>query len=264
MISLPENLAHKLDLLRTVIASYDKVAIAYSGGVDSSLLLKVAYDLLGDNVTAYFADSIVQTVEEKKSAVDLAQEISANLVILQFDLLSFSDFVENPVDRCYFCKKKIFSQILHLANKQGIINLADGTNIDDLKLFRPGAKAVLELGVKTPLVEANFTKNDIRLLSKYLGLSSWNKYSSSCLATRIAIGQPITPESLAIIEKAEQFLRDKGYDGCRVRLDGMSSTLELVTGDIVPFINRRHNHDFIELMTSLGIDKIFLDLKGRM
>nr|MBF0221884.1 ATP-dependent sacrificial sulfur transferase LarE [Desulfobulbaceae bacterium] len=264
MTSLPEDLAYKLDQLRTIIAGYEKVAVAFSGGVDSSLLLKVAYDQVGDDVTAYFADSIVQSAAEKNSAFASAHEIAAPLVVLQFDLLSFPEFVANPKDRCYFCKKKIFSEILREANQLGIHNLADGTNLDDLKQFRPGAKAVQELGVKTPLVEAKLTKKDIRILSRYLGLSSWDKHSASCLATRIASGQSITLQHLNIIERAEQHLSGKGFGGCRVRLDGLSCTLELARGDVYLFITQGHNDAFVSLMSSLGIDKISLDLKERM
>ena len=263
LTSLTEDHKSKLETLKTILIGYDKVAIAYSGGVDSSLLLKVACGVLGENATAYFADSIVQTAEEKDSALAFAQEISAQLVILEFDILTFPDFVKNPVDRCYFCKGKIFSEIVKKAAGSGVSIVADGTNLDDLSQFRPGAKAVGELGVRTPLVEAKLAKKDIRKISKSLGLSNWNKYSSSCLATRIASGLAITPERLAIITKAEQYLQDRQFSGCRVRLDASSCVLELSSGDICRFINRRFEKDFMALMNSLGIDKVLLDLKER-
>ena len=263
LTSLSEGLALKLGNLKTILAGYEKVAIAYSGGVDSSLLLKVAFDVLGQNATAYFADSIVQTAEEKKSASQLAEDISAPLVILSFDLLSFPDFFKNSVERCYYCKRKIFSEIIRKSTEQGITVVADGTNLDDLGQFRPGAKAVQELGVKTPLVEAKLNKSEIRRLSQYLGLSSWNKHSSSCLATRIANDQPVTPKKLTIIESAEKFLRDKGFSGCRVRLDRSTCTLELSSGHIQQFMQNGFEKDFVTYMESLGIDKTLLDLKER-
>lgn len=263
MTNLSEDLNGKLDSLRAIISQYEKVAIAFSGGVDSSLLLRVACDVLGENATAYFADSIVQTTEEKACALAFAHEISARLVVLPFDILTLPDFVGNPVDRCYFCKSKIFSKIVEKAAEQGMNIVADGTNSDDLRQFRPGAKAVQELGVRTPLADARLTKQEIRLLSKSLGLSSWNKHSSSCLATRIAPGLAITPERLAIVEEAERYLRDEQFFGCRVRLDQTSCVLELSAGDLKRFINQAHQKGLMALINSLGIDKVFLDLEER-
>jgi len=263
LTSLTEDIDSKLDKLKAIISGYERVAIAFSGGVDSSLLLQVASDVLGQNATAYFADSIVQTAEEKAVALAFAHEISARLEILHLDLLTFPDFVDNPVDRCYYCKYKVFSKIAGKAADKGIDIVADGTNLDDLSLFRPGAKAVRELGVRTPLADAQLTKREIREISRFLGLSSWNKPSSSCLATRIAPGQAITTDRLAIVEKAERFLNNKQLSGCRVRLNGSSCVLELSAGDIRRFISKGLGKDFTVLMNSFGIKKVFLDLKER-
>lgn len=263
MTLINDELQVKYTTLTSLLAQYARIAVAFSGGVDSTLLLKVAHDVLGSGVTAFFADSVVQVRGERASAIALARGLSADLVVLPFDLLNFDEFTRNPVDRCYLCKTKIFSEIRYCSTKRGIEIMVDGTNLDDLSQFRPGAKAVSELGVKAPLVEAKLTKKDIRQLSKHLGLSTWDKHSSSCLATRIATGQTITAERLALVSTAESYLKDHGFLGCRVRLDGTACVVELAVGDMARFAGQRLAGEFAVLMKNHGMSKVFLDLQER-
>ena len=176
---------------------------------------------------------------------------------------SLPEFAANPSDRCYHCKKAIFSTFLALARERHIPWLADGTNSDDLQQHRPGQRAVTELGVRSPFTEAGLAKEEIRLLSRALGLSTWNKPSASCLATRIPTHTPITMTNLGLVETAERTLHTLGYHGCRVRLLGTALTIELAAGDIA----RLAGHgDFITVRTylySLGAEKVFLDLLER-
>ena len=262
-MGLATELKKKYLALQHILQGYGRVAIAFSGGVDSSLLLKVAHDTLGENVLALFADSVVQPAAERQGAIDTACALGASFEIVGFNPLSLPDFVTNSKSRCYHCKKSIFSAFLELAGQRGFPLLADGTNLDDLGQDRPGAVAVAELGVKSPLAESGLTKGEIRQLSKTLGLPTWNKPSASCLATRIPIGIPVTAADLAMVDKAEGYLHGLGYHGCRVRLAGTTCYLEVVAGDIA----RLAKHGELEVVRSylyaLGATKVFLDLLER-
>jgi len=241
-----------------------RIAIAFSGGVDSSLLLKIAHGTLGDgNTLALFADSCVQSVEERQQALETATAIGARVERVNFLPLSVPGFVENGVMRCYHCKKNIFSAFLEGARQQEIPLLVDGTNLDDLGMDRPGMRAVVELGVQSPLADAGMTKRDIRILSRALGLRTWNRPSASCLATRIQTGIPITVERLSIVERAERTLQQLGYFGCRVRITEAAFIVELVAGDMARLVN---SNDFVTVrksLCSLGAKKVFLDLFER-
>jgi uncharacterized protein len=259
----PPSLHQKHQQVQALLSGYGRVAIAFSGGVDSTLLLKIAHDTLGENCLALFADSVVQPRAERDGAVTTAQTIGAALVQVPFAPLALPEFTANCGDRCYYCKKAIFAVFLHLAKLDNFPWLADGTNSNDLDADRPGLRAVAELGVKSPLADAGLTKEEIRLLSRALGLPTWDKPSASCLATRIPTHTPITVTNLGLVETAERFLHTLGYHGCRVRLLGSTFVLELAAGDIVKIA--RHE-DFITVrayLYSLGAEKVFLDLLQR-
>lgn len=243
--------------------NYGRIAIAFSGGVDSSLLLKIAHDTLGDNTLALFADSVLQTAKERQNALDMAKAIGAPVEYVEFSPLSIPEFISNKPTRCYYCKKNIFSAFLSLAGQKNFPLLADGTNLDDLKLERPGMQAVIELGVKSPLADAGLTKHEIRQLSQHLGLSTWNKPSASCLATRIEPHTPITIERLALINLAEGALHELGYQGCRVRLSGTAFVVELAAGDISLAARNNDLPHIRDFLISLGAKKVFLDLLER-
>ncbi|MDD5759890.1 MAG: ATP-dependent sacrificial sulfur transferase LarE [Desulfobulbaceae bacterium] len=256
-------LQKKFAVLQKILRGYGQMAIAFSGGADSSLLLKIAYDTLGGNTLAFFADSPVQPTGEHQNACDIAQTIGAPLEIVKFNPLALPEFTENSKLRCYHCKKSIFSTFLKLASQRHLHCLADGTNFDDLSKDRPGSLAVAELGIKSPLAEAGLTKSEIRELSRLLNLPTWNKPSASCLATRIPTGTPITATDLSIIDRSERVLHDLGYFGCRARLEASTCHLELAAGDISRLVNSGDYNLVREAIRALGASKVFLDLSER-
>ena len=262
-MKLSSELKKKYLTLQHILRGYGRLAIAFSGGVDSSLLLKIAHDTLGENILALFADSVVQSEDERQSAIDTARALGTSLEIVAFTPLSLPDFVANTKTRCYHCKKSIFSAFIELASQRGFPLLADGTNVDDLSQDRPGAVAVAELGVKSPLAESGLTKGEIRQLSKTLELPTWKKPSASCLATRIPTGIPITAVDLTLVDKAERYLHGLGYHGCRVRLAGTTCYLEVVTGDIARLASRGELGVVHSYLCALGATKVFLDLLER-
>lgn len=262
-MNISSEITIKYRRLEEILRNYGRIAIAFSGGVDSSLLLKVAHDTLGDNILALFADSVVQTAEERQSAFDTATTIGAVIHNVDFAPLTIYEFATNSPMRCYHCKKNIFSVFIDLAYQHNFSVLADGTNLDDLGTERPGMQAVIELGVKSPLAEAGLTKCEIRILSKALGLSTWNKPSASCLATRIETNMPITIERLSLIDQAERYLHQLGYQGCRVRLSGTTFIIELACGDISRISQRNEFTRIRAFFFSLGATKVFLDLLER-
>lgn len=257
------NLRTKLTKLQSILHDYGNIAIAFSGGVDSSLLLKVSHDILKKNTIGIFADSIVQPPEEKQGAIDLADFVGCRLQVISFDLFTLPEFVKNPKDRCYHCKHAIFSSFLEFCSTTGFAKLADGTNVDDCSDDRPGAKAVKELGVKSPLLEAGLTKKEIRQLSKELGLPTWNKPSASCLATRIPADTTITSSDLKLVQNGENFLHKLGFAGCRLRIHKNDAFIELVEGDINNALSRDCLQKIRHHLMDLGIQQVFINLSER-
>lgn len=262
-MQLPSSLNQKYQQVKKILLGYGRVAVAFSGGVDSSLVVKIGHDTLGDNLLALFADSLLQPREERQGAVATAQAIGVRLDIVHFTPLALPEFVANPTDRCYYCKKAIFSAFLDLASHRDIPCLVDGTNNDDLSQHRPGGRALAELGVKSPLAEAGLTKEEIRRLSRALGLSTWDKPSASCLATRIPANTLISASALALVDQAERYLHDLGYHGCRVRLKTGAATIELAAGDIARLGAEGDFKRVRAHLNSLGVEKVFLDLLER-
>ena len=210
----------KLSDLRKLLKSFGSAAIAFSGGVDSTFLLKVAHEELGEKAVAV---TVISPLIPKKEAID-AENFCKNENIRQFvlelDPLEISGFKENPKNRCYICKREIFGKIKELAKENGIFTVCEGSNADDTGDYRPGMQAIRELGIKSPLLEYGLTKNEIRILSKELGLPSWNKPSAACLASRFVYGEKITEKKLKMVEIAEDFLHEKGFLQQRVRIHG--------------------------------------------
>ena len=256
-------LSQKYARLKAIITGYGSVTVAFSGGVDSTLLLKVAVDLLQGDAVAYFADSQVQLPGEAESCRRLASSLGAELAVFELDLLHDHHFCANVPDRCYYCKHKVYSQFIeHLHHRGGGV-LVDGTNLDDNDALRPGSRAVLELGVGTPLRDAGFGKRDIRRLSQELGLPTWDKHSASCLATRVPTGLAITADKLRIIRQGEEILAQAHLPGCRLRLHENYAVIELGAGGLTRFIEEGVYRKVVRFLKTEGSRQVFLDLSER-
>jgi len=264
-------LEEKAERLRNILCSYKKVAVAFSGGVDSSLVLKCALDTLGEGrVLVLHGRSCLQNVDEAERAMDWLERHGfgkkvERQVIDVYPLL-WNEFVQNSENRCYICKSKVFSLFLERAKKWGTMLLLDGTNKDDLNDTRPGLLAINELGVETPLVKAGFTKEDVRQLSRQLHLDTWNKISSSCLATRIPTGLTVTAQRLERIAFWENALHDLGFDGCRARMDSHREDtvyLEFLKEDMVRLGEISLRSALVHFFDNNGVKRIYLDLGGR-
>ncbi len=249
-----EKYNHLLDWL----GRHDQVAVAFSGGVDSTLLLKAATEVHGVTVTAFFARSLLQKAAVEERVGGQCRRFGVALRIVDCEPLSWPDFVRNGPDRCYLCKKRVYSRFLSLLPETSV--LLDGTNVDDLSRDRPGLRAIKELGVRMPLVEAGLVKDEIRRISREMSLTSWDLPSESCLATRIVGGVALTPEILRAVEEAEAFLGEKGFRGCRVRLDGKTAFVTVSQGDRSRLAQSPLRHDFLKILAKLKYAKVFLDL----
>lgn len=236
------------------------VAIAFSGGVDSTFLVKVAYDVLGKNVLAITANSETYSKDELREAKVLARTIGVRHLVIQTRELDKSDFSQNPPNRCYFCKSELFSRLKKIAQKEKLNYVLDGTNYDDLKDFRPGRKAGCDLGVKSPLAEAGITKKEVRLFSKKMGLPTFAKPSQACLASRFPYGSEITKEKLVQVARAEEFLRKIGIKELRVRHHGEIARIEILPEQF-PLILREYKK-IVKNLKNLGFTFISLDLEG--
>lgn len=230
-MATPVALCHYRKLC-AAIAPCGSAAVALSGGVDSTLLLHAARTALGGRVVAFNALSPLQKPEEQQRAVEAAARCGCQLVRFEFSPLEWPEFVANPPNRCYLCKKKTYSLFsAHLAD-HGAAVLLDGTNADDLNDDRPGLVALAELGVLTPLATAGLRKTEVRACAREIGIPAWDAPSSSCLATRIGHGQAITQENIGFVAKVEEYLTGRGFAGCRVRWGAKNLTIEVRAGDI--------------------------------
>jgi pyridinium-3,5-biscarboxylic acid mononucleotide sulfurtransferase len=231
------DIDEKFQKLKDNITKLESVAIAYSGGVDSTFLLKVAFDLLGENVIAVTAKSSTYPIRELNAATTFAKKIGAKHIIMTSEELEIEGFAKNPVNRCYFCKKELFGKIKVIANREGLKQVLDGSNFDDIGDFRPGMEAAAELKVISPLKDVGLTKDEIRKLSKDLGLKTWDKPSFACLSSRFPYGTEITKGKLTKIELAEQFLMDIGFRQVRVRYEGNTARIEVSPEERVKFFD---------------------------
>lgn len=242
--------------LCAAVARHDAVAVAFSGGVDSTFLLHAAKTALGDRAIAFHAVTPLQAAGEAARAERYASQVGCRLVRFAIDPFSWPEFVANPADRCYLCKRKIFSLFQETLAAHGGKVLLDGTNLDDLSDHRPGLKAVRELGCLMPLVECGFTKAAIRQCSRLLGLASWEQPSSSCLATRIPAGMAITPENIAFVGRCENYLAYQGFPGCRARWGARTLRVEVREEDF----SRVHTLSEDLLLSKLACDAGFAEV----
>ena len=253
----------KLQHLSKILSSMESVLVAYSGGVDSTFLLKLASDTLGDKkVVAATAESLTFPLREINFAKKMAKNFRVKHIIIKTEELEDPKFINNQDDRCYWCKRELFSQLSCIAKKEGLGYVIEGTNFDDTKDFRPGMKAAGEFKIRSPLKEAGLTKGDIRRLSKKLNLPTWDKPSFACLATRFPYGMRITKENLIKVDKAEVFLRSFGIAQVRVRHYNQIARIEVLKDEIPKLLEEEVRDKIVSKFKKLGYSYITIDLQG--
>lgn len=252
----------KLSRLRGILSEMPRAVVAFSGGVDSAFLLRVAADTLGERVTALTAISPSIPEEDRARAKTLAAAMGVRQIVVESREMDDPDYAANPPNRCYFCKSELYRICAAQADTLGVPAILDGTNVDDLADHRPGRAAAAERGVRSPLIEAGLTKSDIRELSHGLGLPTWNQPSSPCLSSRIPYGIPVTPEALERIHRCEVFLRDRGFRDVRVRHHDRLARIEVGRDEIDRFEDRALREAVIDHFKRVGYAYVTLDLQG--
>lgn len=249
--------------LKEILRQMGRAAIAFSGGVDSALLLRVASDVLNDSVMAFTARSETTSQEELSDAVTFARHIGVRHLVVETHEMRIREFVQNPPDRCYLCKKYRYEALITIAGQHGFTVIADGENADDGKDYRPGSLAARELGVRSPLREAGLTKEGIRTVSKALGLPTWDKPALACLASRIPYFSPITPEKLRQVDAAEAYIRRLGNIAqVRVRHFGDTARIELDINELSRMMAPPIREQVVSFFKQLGFVHVLMDMSG--
>jgi uncharacterized protein len=250
----------KYQKLQEILKSMESVVIAYSGGTDSTLVLKAAHDALGDKAIAMTAVSVSLPTGDRLEAMQIAEDIGVKHILVESEETSNPEYLANTPNRCFFCKQETYSKLSSYAKANGYKAIADGTNADDSNDFRPGRKAASEYGVRSPLQEAGFTKEEIRELSRELGLPNWDKPAAACLSSRIPYGTVITTQALSMVERSETFLRNLGLKQLRVRHHGTVARVETEPADFPILMD--HREEIIAGLKEIGYTYISLDLSG--
>lgn len=257
-----DQLLEKKEKLAGILRKLGSVAVAFSGGVDSTFLLKAARDALGDQVLAVTVSAAWVPRRELREAEDFCKKEGIRQVVCRVEASEVPGFASNPPDRCYVCKKALFQKMLAVASQHGICHMAEGSNLDDEGDYRPGMRAIGELGILSPLREARLSKEEIRKLSRELSLPTWDKPSYACLASRFVYGEEITKEKLSMVEQAEQLLLDLGFRQMRVRLHGTLARLEVPPEEFGRLIGEETRRQVTERLAAYGFTYVTMDLNG--
>jgi uncharacterized protein len=252
----------KLDRLVQILRECGHVLVAYSGGVDSSFLLRVAHDVLGDRATGVLAFSESLDRNEYRDARKLAADLGLPVRVIETHEYDNEDYRRNDAMRCYHCKSELFTRLAKMARDEGVPYVLDGSNADDQGDYRPGMKARTENGVRSPLIEAGMTKSDIRRHARELGLPTWDKPAAPCLSSRIPYGTPVTHERLRQVEAAEAGLRDLGFLVVRVRHHGDVARIEIPVGDFERLLEVETLEEAVRRVEASGFQHVTLDMKG--
>ncbi len=252
----------KFEKLKEILSEMGKVLIAFSGGVDSTFLLKVAQDVLGDNVLAVIASSETYPEREREEAIRFAQMFNVRYMVIHTKELDNPEFSNNPPERCYFCKKELFLKLKDIADAEDIPYVLDGSNYEDTTDFRPGMKAAEELKIRSPLKEVQLLKKEIRQLSRKLDLPTWDKPSFACLSSRFPYYSEIDSISLKQIDQAEEFLRGLGFKQIRVRHHGQTARIEIESDEFPKIMKSEIRKEVVRNFRKLGYTYITLDLAG--
>ncbi|MCU0524609.1 MAG: ATP-dependent sacrificial sulfur transferase LarE [Elainella sp. Prado103] len=256
------KLTDKLAQLQALFAEMERALIAYSGGIDSTLVAKIAYDVLGDRALAITADSASLLPEDLEDAQIQAAEIGITHEIVKTHELDNPHYAANPVNRCYFCKSELHDTLKPIALERGYPYVVDGVNADDLLDYRPGIQAAKERGARSPLAEVGVTKLEVRELAKQLGLPWWDKPAQPCLSSRFPYGEAITVAKLQRVGRAERYLRQLGYRNLRVRSDGETARIELPPEQIKAFVQTSNLPALVAAFQDYGFTYVTLDLEG--
>ena len=253
---------NKLERLKQHLSAFGQVAVAYSSGVDSTFLLKIAHDILGDNAIAITAAANFFPQRELNEAKDFCKRENIRQLIFNVNATEIAGFRENPVNRCYLCKRMLFNKIKELAAANNIVHIIEGSNLDDNNDYRPGLKALEELGIKSPLKETGLYKKEIRELSRELKLPTWDKPSFACLASRFVYGETISDDKLSMVERAEQLLMDRGFKQFRVRVHGQLARIELLPEEFPKIMEENLRKEINKKFRTYGFNYVSLDLQG--